>query len=76
MNSESVISERGQITLPKELRDRLGLKPGTTVTFVPSEQGILIKRAAASSSLREVFGTVKDKIPTNDYLKQLRGKVE
>ncbi len=73
---ESVISERGQITLPKELRDHLGLKPGTVVAFVPSDQGILIKRSSSSSSLREVFGVVKDKIPTDDYLRQIRGKKE
>lgn len=79
MNTESVISERGQITLPKELRDRLGLRPGMMVTFVPSARGILIQRASPPEDqhpIQEAFGVLKDGIRTDDYLHQIRGKVE
>lgn len=77
MNTESVITERGQITLPKELRDRLGLKAGTVITFVPSKQGILIRKApSGESALKSVFGVVKDGLGTDDYLKNIRGDVE
>ncbi len=30
---KSVISEKGQITVPKACRDRLGLRPGTVLDF-------------------------------------------
>lgn len=79
MNTESVISERGQVTLPKELRDRLGLRPGMVVSFVPSTRGILIQRAAPPQGkhpLEELFGILKDGVGTDDYLHQIRGKVE
>lgn len=77
MNSESVISERGQITLPKKLRNRLGLKAGTRVTFVPSRQGLFIRKASAEGNpLQEVFGIVKDGLKTDKYLRQTRGDVE
>jgi AbrB family looped-hinge helix DNA binding protein len=30
---KSVVSEKGQVTIPKACRDRLGLKPGTVLEF-------------------------------------------
>lgn len=77
MKSESVISERGQVTLPKRLRERLGLAPGTRVVFEPSASGLLVRKTAGGSGpLREVYGTLKDGIKTDAYLRRLRGKVE
>jgi AbrB family looped-hinge helix DNA binding protein len=38
---KSVVSEKGQVTIPKAVRDRLGLRPGTVVHFV-AEEGRLV----------------------------------
>ena len=38
---KGAISEKGQVTIPKPLRDRLGLRPGTIVEF-RAENGRLI----------------------------------
>lgn len=77
MNTESVITERGQITLPKELRDRLGLKPGTTVQFKATGKGILIQKGSREGNpFQEVFGIIHDRQSTDDYLRKVRGKVE
>lgn len=77
MNTESVISERGQITLPKELRDRLGLRPGTVVTFTVSPAGLVLKKSKSKKAdLRSVFGIIKSDKDTDELLKELRGNVE
>lgn len=34
------ISERGQVTIPLELRERYGLLANTEVQFVPDENGL------------------------------------
>jgi AbrB family looped-hinge helix DNA binding protein len=39
MNSS--ISSKGQVTVPKKLRDQLGLKAGTTVEFELAAGGVL-----------------------------------
>ena len=39
----SKIGTRGQVTIPKEARDKFGLKPGDILLFV-SEEGKLILR--------------------------------
>ena len=40
------VAERGQVTIPKRLRDRLGIRPGTVLEFA-EEQGKLVVRTAA-----------------------------
>jgi len=44
---KSVVSEKGQVTIPKPVRDRLGLKPGTMIVFEASEGRLVGKKAVA-----------------------------
>ena len=37
----AIVSEKGQVTIPKQFRDNLGLIPGSVLTFT-EEQGRLI----------------------------------
>ena len=43
----TTISSKGQITVPLEIRKRLGLRPGDRVEFVVDEGRITIRRAGA-----------------------------
>ena len=54
---EGRISQKGQITIPKELREKFGLKPGDTVRFLLEADGIKLQRV--ESRLYKGFGTVK-----------------
>jgi len=40
---KSTVSEKGQVTIPKRLRDKLGIRPGTVLDF-DEEQGRLVAR--------------------------------
>lgn len=40
------VSGRGQVTIPKLLRDRFGLHPDVEVEFTPAEDGLLIRTCA------------------------------
>jgi antitoxin PrlF len=40
------VTSRGQVTVPKRLRDYLGLKPGVAVTFDLLPTGEVVLRAA------------------------------
>jgi antitoxin PrlF len=44
MPRSSTISSKGQITVPIEIRKRLGLKPGDRVEFVPEDSRTVIRR--------------------------------
>lgn len=39
----SAVQEKGQVTIPAEIRRKLGLKKGDLVAFVETDQGVLIR---------------------------------
>jgi antitoxin PrlF len=43
MNNSSTISSKGQITVPQEVRKRLGLEPGDRVEFVVEEGHTMLR---------------------------------
>ncbi|WP_313692520.1 AbrB/MazE/SpoVT family DNA-binding domain-containing protein [Halorarum halobium] len=44
MSEATRITEKGQATIPKSLRERYGLEPGDEVLWVETESGILVKK--------------------------------
>jgi antitoxin PrlF len=69
------VGERGQVTIPKALRTRYGLKPGMEVEFVATNGGVTIRR---SESLRErilsLVGTVDLGMSTDEFIEEIRGR--
>jgi AbrB family looped-hinge helix DNA binding protein len=52
VGATAVVSEKGQVTLPKALRDRLGIVPGTRIAFDLDAEGTLrvrVMRTGAAS---------------------------
>ena len=52
------ITSKGQITLPKEIRDALGLRAGDRVTFVLRDDGTAVM-SPRKARLEQLFGRVK-----------------
>jgi AbrB family looped-hinge helix DNA binding protein len=46
---------KGQVVIPKDLRERAGLGPGAGVSFEPLGDGIVVRRADDGSTLRGRF---------------------
>lgn len=46
---------KGQVVIPKALREQAGLGPGDSVTFQPVDDGIVIRRASQQAPLRGRF---------------------
>jgi len=38
----TTVTSKGQVTIPKAVRDRLGLKPGNAVSFEMAEDGRIV----------------------------------
>ena len=69
------ISERGQITIPKPLRERFGMKPNVEVEITPTEEGLLIrKRPGAEHPVDRVYGILGGRGNTDDYIAEIRGR--
>ena len=57
------VTSKGQITIPKEVRERLGLRPGDEVEFVEDADGMRLQKEVAESPFGQYRG----------YLEKLRG---
>jgi len=74
------ISERGQITIPKALRDRFGMHHNVEIEITPAEQGLLIqKRTTAQHPVDRVSGIldraldVDEYFDVDEYVAEIRG---
>ena len=73
------VTSKGQVTIPKELRDRLGIEPGEQVDFTASEDGIRLRKVVDRGKQRRALGCLKRELEGRavpDLLKELRGPVE
>ena len=69
------ISERGQITIPKALRDRFGMNHNVEVEITATSKGLLIhKRTAAEHPVERVYAVLGHGGDTDDYLEKIRGR--
>jgi AbrB family looped-hinge helix DNA binding protein len=72
---KSHISERGQITIPKSLRDRYGLRQGVEVEFVPEDGGIRLHKVRGTDHpVDRVLGVLGTGGSTDDYIEEIRGR--
>ena len=72
---EATVAERGQITLPKAVRDALGLTKGTRLK-VELEGGRIVLRKEVSDALSKLRGRIKLPlgVTTDDIMRELRGR--
>jgi antitoxin PrlF len=54
--STSTLTSKGQVTIPKDVRERLGLKEGDRLVFRFDDQGNLLVRPEAGSPLGRLPG--------------------
>ena len=71
---KSIVSEKGQVTIPKEVREALDLKAGQVIDF-DVQKGLLIgRKRLQAAALDSVIGILKGKIDDVDgYLDEVRG---
>ena len=69
------ISERGQITIPKRLRERFGMSQDVEVEITPTEDGLLIqKRTASKHPVDRVSGILDGVVDVDQYIEEIRGR--
>jgi AbrB family looped-hinge helix DNA binding protein len=56
--ADAVVNSKGQITIPAEVRRKLGLKPGDLVMFYENESGDVVFRPK-TGSIMDLQGCVK-----------------
>jgi len=69
--AESVVTSKGQITIPVEIRRAMGLKPQDRVVFTLLPDGTTVMRAK-TRSLVDLEGTLKKKGARKVAVKDMR----
>jgi antitoxin PrlF len=74
------VTSKGQVTIPKPVRDHLGIVPGSEVEFRRSaDGGILIERADGTrppSRFAKLVGSAGPGMSTDELMALLRGEPE
>ena len=75
------VQEKGQVTIPLEIRQKLNLKKGDLVTFIETPEGVLISpvEVLVANTLDEIGRALKEKGITLEELlesaRQTRGEI-
>lgn len=71
---KTTVSEKGQITIPKRLRDRLGLRPGTVLDFEEADGRLIGSKLVTVDHLDALVG-ILPRIPggTDAFIREIRG---
>ncbi|HJO02573.1 MAG TPA: AbrB/MazE/SpoVT family DNA-binding domain-containing protein [Acidobacteriota bacterium] len=67
------VTERGQITIPKRLRQRLGIRPGQVLEVREEEGRIVAVKDLQEDPLLSVTGILQIGLSTDDLMRGLRG---
>ncbi len=69
------VQEKGQVTIPLEIRRRLNLKKGDLVTFIETDEGVVIRpvEVLVSSALDEIGRALREKgVSLEELLESIR----
>ena len=70
------IGERGQVTIPKDIREQFGLRPDTEVNFRVAGGTILLEKVPRKLDLRQWKGRCKDSFAALGYSRRGKAQVD
>ena len=75
MSFTTTLTTKNQFTLPKSVRDKLGLRKGTKIDIFPTLDGGFIGRPKSQSNILEFAGDLAD-LDDERSLKEIRDEAE
>ena len=73
----ATVTSKGQVTLPKRIRDALGIQPGTEVEFDLEEGRAIMRKRVPMEAFAEWEGRLRGKLPgasVDETMEMLRGE--
>jgi antitoxin PrlF len=69
------VTSKGQVTIPKKVRERLGVQPGEDVGFEEKDGVVFIRKAVTKSPFDRWMGKLKHLKGqrSDDLVKEIRG---
>ena len=72
---KATVAERGQVTIPKPLRDKLGIRPGTALDF-SAHNGTLVVHKLEIDPVSRVYGCLALAGDTDRHVRAVRGNAK
>lgn len=72
---KAVVADRGQVTIPKPLRDRLGITPRTVLEFREEKGKLVAEKVEMDDPVSRVYGCVKLRKSTDELISEMRDGV-
>lgn len=74
----TVVTRKGQVTIPKKVREHLGVGPGSAVDFVLEEDGrVTVRKAGKGPAKRSPFARIRGRatagLSTDEIMALTRG---
>ena len=69
------VTIKGQITIPKRIRKRYGIHPGTEIEVADSHGEIVVRKAGSKNAVDRVYGILRDRTSwqtSDELVKRLR----
>jgi antitoxin PrlF len=73
MTNTATISEKGQVTIPKELRDDFGIRKGDRLVFSAERDGIKIRKQVNIDALEALRGSIRLPASVDELIDEMRG---
>lgn len=73
---KTTVSEKGQVTIPKAIRDRLGIRAGAVLEMREEGGRIVATKRVAEDAAASAFGILKLGRSTDRLIEELRGKAD
>ncbi len=76
MTARTKITSKGQVTIPKDVRERLGLRSGDEIEFVDDGKGFRVQKHVVASPFRKYRGHLKHLAgrDPDELVEQMRGR--
>jgi antitoxin PrlF len=71
---KAIVSEKGQVTIPKSLRAKLGIRRGTVIEFEADRGRLIGRKADTRDAIDELFGSLTMPEPVDEYIDRARGR--
>ena len=69
----AVVAERGQVTIPKALRQRLGIGPRTVLDFEAENGRLVAVKVSPVDPVSKIIGCLKLDYGTDELIADMRG---
>jgi AbrB family looped-hinge helix DNA binding protein len=73
------VTTKGQVTIPKEIRDEMGIEPGDEVSFEKTEEGYTVRKeepttAQGTDPFKKYRGSAEGEYTMPERMRRLRGE--